>query len=75
MPGFRYDLKHDIALAIEVASLRPSNPTDWDSVAANLSLKFSTEEKHIQLKGRGCREHMELLIKKYNDDDKKGLKK
>ena len=75
MPGFRYELKHDIALATEVASTRPTKLAEWESVASTLSQQFSTDDKPVQLKGRGCREHLELLLKKYNDHDKKALKK
>lgn len=75
MPGFRYDLKHDLALATEVASSRPNRLADWDVVADKLSQQFSTDEKPISLKGRGCRDRMELLIKKYEDEDKKALKR
>ena len=75
MPGFRYELKRDLALATEVASTRPTKPAEWESVASMLSQQFSTDDKPVQLKGRGCKERLELLLKKYNDDDKKALKK
>ena len=75
MPGFHYDLRHDLALVNEVAVMRPSKPPEWESVATKLSIQFSTDEKPVQLKGRGCRECLELLLKKYQEDDKKALKK
>ena len=75
MPGFRYDIKHDLALATEAASRRPTKPSDWEAIADNLSYQFSTEEKPVQLTARSCREHLEFLLKKYSDDDKKALKK
>ena len=75
MPGFRYDLRHDLALANEVAVMRPSKLPEWESVATKLSIQFSTDEKPVQLKRRGCRERLELLLKKYQEDGKKALKK
>jgi len=75
MPGFRWELNHDIALAAEVISKRPHKPVDWLDVAETLNTSFSTEAKPVQLKGRGCRERMDLLLKKYKEDDKKALKR
>lgn len=75
MPGFRWDLKQDIALATVVVSKRPHKPVGWSDVAEDLNASFSTEDKPVQLKGRGCRERMDLLLKKYKDDDKKALKR
>ena len=76
MPSFRWpDVSHDIALAIEVISHRPQKPVDWDAIAGTLSSAFSTEEKPVELKGRGCRERMDLLLRKYKDEDAKALKR
>ena len=76
MPSFRWpELYHDLALATEVASKRPQKPVDWESVALALNKVFSTSEKPVFLKGRGCRERMDLLIRKYKTDDAKSLKK
>ena len=75
MPGFRWELKQDIALTTEVVSKRPHKPVDWSHVAEDLNPLFYTEDKPVQLKGRGCRERMDLLLKKYKDDDKKYLKR
>ena len=56
MPSFRWPyVAQDIALATEVACARPSKHSDWEEVATTLSAAFSTPEKHISLKGRGCR--------------------
>jgi len=74
MPGFRLDLKQDIALATVVVSKQPHKPIGWSDVAEDLNASFSTEDKPVQLKGGGCRERMDLL-KKYKDDDKKALKR
>ena len=76
MPSFRWpDVDNDISLAKEVISRRPNKPSDWESIACTLSQLFSTEEKPVALKGRGCRERMELLIKKYREEDNKSLKR
>ena len=38
---------------------------DWESIATCLNLAFSTEDKPVYLKGRGCRERMNRLVEKY----------
>ena len=77
MPNFRWPLLyHDISLAEEVYSTRPEKPSDWEVIAAKLSVLFSRkDDKSISLKGRGCRERLDLLIKKYKEEDKKALKR
>ena len=76
MPQFRWpEVKHDIALAKEVASTRPSKPSDWERIAGALSSTFSNEGKTIELKGRGCRERMDRLLEKYRVEDSKSLKR
>ena len=74
MPGFRWELQQDIALVSEVATSRPQKLQDWDEIAVTLSAAFSSDEKPVQLKARGCRERMDLLLKKYKDEDIKSLK-
>ena len=37
-------------------------------------LSISTEDKHIELKGRGCRERMDRLVEKIRAEDSKSLK-
>ena len=64
MPGFPWELQQDIALASEVATSRPQKLQDWDEIAVTLSAVFSSDEKPVQLKSRGCRERMDLLLKK-----------
>lgn len=76
MPQFRWpELQHDISLAREVAGSRPSKPSDWETIAGTLSVAFSTEEKAVELKGRGCRERLERLLEKFKSDDSKSLKR
>ena len=75
MPGFRWEVCYDIALASEVVVKRPQKPVDWMVVAEVLSQAFTTEEKPVHLKGRGCKERMDLLLRKYKDEDKKALKR
>ena len=75
MPGFRWELQQDIALASEVATSCPQKLQDWDEIAVTLSAAFSSDEKPVQLKARGCREWMDLLLKKYKDEDTKSLKR
>ena len=48
MPGFRWEVANDIALAMEVVSKRPHKPADWVDIADTLAKAFSTEEKQRQ---------------------------
>lgn len=77
MPSFRWPLLyHDIALAREVFSSRPDKPHDWELIAANLSAYFSRRDgKAVSVKGRGCKDRLELLLKKYRQEDRKALKR
>ena len=76
MPQFRWpSVCNDLALDREVAAIRPSKPSEWEEVAAALNSTFSTEERFVDLKGRGCRERMERLIEKFRADDAKSLRR
>ena len=75
MPGFRWDVKNGITLAAEVATHRPLKPVDWDEIASTLTSSFSTDDKPMVLKGRGCKDRLDLLLKKYKDEDNKALKR
>ena len=71
MAPFRWPkIEHDLALVKEYTESRPSKPDEWDEVAKRLSLVFQSE-----VKGRGCREHLDLLIKKHKANEKKALKR
>ena len=73
MPAFRWPkVENDLALCMEVIQLRPGKAENWDAVAASLTSAFNLTEP---LKGRGCREHLELLVKKYKSEDNKALKR
>ena len=76
MPNFRWPLLyHDIALAKEVTSLRPEKPSDWELIAADLSVLFTKQDgKVVSLKGRGCKDRLDLLVKKYREEDSKALR-
>ena len=76
MAPFRWpDTKHDIALAQEVAAAKPVGSQDWEIIATRLSTLFSTEDKPVELKGRACRERMQLLIEKFKQEDARSLKR
>ena len=78
MPNFRWPLLfHDISLAKEVVSARPEKLSEWDLIAADLSAAFTKQDgwKAVSLKGRGCKDRLDLLIKKYRDDDSKALRR
>ena len=76
MLNFRWpSFFHDISLAKEVVSARPDKMSEWDLIGADLSAKFTRQDgKPVSLKGRGCKDRLDLLIKKYNDEDHKALK-
>ncbi len=76
MAPFRWpDTKHDIAPAKEVAAGKPVSSQDWEIIATTLGTLFSTEDKPVALKGRGCRERMQRLIEKFNQEDARSLKR
>ena len=77
MPQFRWpELQHDLSLAKEVTSRRPSKPADWEVIAETLSADFSIKDKPPEeLKGRGCRERLERLLDKFKAEDSKSLKR
>ena len=76
MAPFKWsNVAYDILLGKEVLARRPSSPMEWESVAETLSEIFSIAEKVVILKGRGCRERVDRLLMKYNEEDKKNLKK
>ena len=66
MAPFRWPKpEHDVALCKEVVAERPNRPEDWEVIASNLSTIFSTNENKVSFRGRGCREHLDLLLKKF----------
>ena len=62
-------------MCIKVTKQRPKKPADWDEIPTTLNAQFLTKEKNMQLKGRGCRQHLVLLLKKYKEEDAKALKR
>lgn len=68
-------INHDIALAKEVAQKKPEKPQDWEEIAAVLSIAFSTEERVVKLKGRGCRDRMDRLLNRWQQEDIMPLKR
>ena len=66
MAPFRWpEMKHELALAKEVAKYFPEKPQEWDEVAKIISEAFSTDDKQVEVKGRGYREKMARLLEKY----------
>ena len=64
MAPFPYPkVEHDVALCKQVIAERPVKPDDWEIVSSTLFVVFSTKENQVRLKGRSCREHLDLLIK------------
>lgn len=75
MAPFKWSPSNDVMLAKEVTGNRPDVAADCDNVASTLSAAFSTDEKKVEITGRACRERLKRLLIKYNEDDKKSLKK
>ena len=76
MPQFRWpEITHDLSLAKEIAAMHPSKPADWETIAGVLSAAFSTEDKPVCLKGRGCRERMDRLLEKFKAEKSQSLKR
>ena len=42
------EMKHELALAQEVAKYFPEKPQEWDEVAKILSKDFSTDDKQVE---------------------------
>ena len=76
MGPFRWPkVDQDIALCKEIIARRFTKPDDWEDIAEFLSNLFTTENKPVQIKGRGCGERSELLVKKYmTSEERKALK-
>ena len=76
MGPFRWPkVENDIALCKEIIARRPTKADDWEEIAEFLSSLLTTENNQIQLKGRGCRERSELLVKKFKSEERKALKR
>ena len=45
-----------------MAKYFPEKPKEWDEVAKILSKAFSTDDKQVEVKGRGCREKMDRIL-------------
>ena len=70
MASFRWPkVEHDLALVQEYIEIRPVKPDKWDELAKRLSDAFQCD-----VKGRGCREHLDLLVKKHKSIERKRLK-
>ena len=72
MAPFRWPTSfHDICLCKEVLEKTPTSVAEWEKIAEVLSEQFSTPEKPVEVKGRGCRERLDRLLQKYRQDDKR----
>lgn len=76
MAQFRWPkVENDIALLKEIVARRHSKADEWEDIAEFLSSLFSTVNNPVALKGRGCRERSELLMKKFKSKERKALKR
>ena len=70
MAPFRWPkTEHDLMLCKEVAARNPQSPNDWEKIA-----ETSSPEKPVRIKCQGCRERLERLLQKH-EEDKKALKR
>ena len=72
---FRWSLPQDIALCEEVRNTRPERLEQWQTIANLLNKAFSTEKFEMDVRGRGCRERLNLLVRKYREEDRKSLRR
>jgi hypothetical protein len=76
MAPFRWKkVEYDLALCKQFVGDKPDKPEKWDALATVLEEVFTKEDCKVQLTGRGCREHLMLLIKKFKTEDAKALKR
>ena len=55
---------HDIAFLKEVVAEQPMKAETWDSVIETISALFG-----VIVGGQACREHLDLLVKKFKADE------
>ena len=71
MAPFRWPkVEHDLALVKEYIEIRPDKPDEWHELAKRPSDTFQCD-----VKGRRCREHLDLLVKKHKSSEKQVLKR
>ena len=66
-------MKHELAVAKEVAKYFPEKPQEWDEVANILSKVFSTDDKQVEVKEGGCREKINKKLEKYKSQEAKAV--
>ena len=72
MPPFRWkELEYDTALCRQFVGNKPGKPSEWNDLSSTLSAFISKTKTEVNLTGRACREHMELLVKKFKNDEQK----
>lgn len=76
MAPFRWKkVEYDISLCKQFVGDKPDKPEKWEALASTLTEVFQKEGGLVQLTGRGCREHLMLLVKKYKSEEAKALKR
>jgi len=77
MAPFRWkNVEHDIALCRQFTGDKPDKPSEWDELAKKLSCLFNKDgDVDVSLTGRGCREHLDLIVKKFKSEERKSLKR
>lgn len=73
MPSVRWNLEEDTALCVEVFKMRPESSAQWAEIADDLNRRF--QFRKISFTDRSCRDRMNLLKKKYKNEDRKSLKR
>ena len=57
-----------------LVSKRPQKSADWIELAEATNNLVTNKEKPLLVKGQGCKERMDLFLKKYKDVDKNAWK-
>ena len=71
---FRWHARHDIDLLREVVAVRPNSSNQWNTIAANLQGAWGDALKS-PLKGRSCKEHLDVLLAHHKAGNAAALKK
>lgn len=71
---FRWHAQHDLDLLKEVVAHRPKRCEDWNKIAANLQHAWGEVVKH-PIKGRSCKELLEVILAHHKAGNAAALKK
>ncbi|XP_070574413.1 transcriptional regulator ATRX homolog isoform X2 [Ptychodera flava] len=73
--ALRWTVQQDVDLLKEVVASRPDTSAEWQAIANNLMSHWSWAEDRTKISPRSVREHADLLLSKFKENDKKSMKK